>query len=515
MPLLLTRHRWTLRHCFLLWLIGGGVFVKSLHDRLGDVDIWFHIKTGEYILLHGAVPHHGIFSYTAADRPWVVHQWLAAVIFHLVFKAGGCLGLLLLRSVLLAIIFGFLFWISWVRSRSFYLSLYVTVLGIFGTLEFWGERGYLWMYLCFLMYLYALWACRRACLASPRPKPFRFLWPLPLLMLFWVNTHGAYPLGFALMAAYGIGDWLEERFRPGQPASPFPEGHCHFRRALLAIAIPTALAVPLNPNGLQITRFVFQLLQTSTITDWIQEWQPTDFHDLVLYLPFAILLASFLLAFRRKTFGWPELLICAAMFHLALSAIRHIPLLYFAVCPMIAEAFPTREEWMRKFPALSRSFSASSQSESALLNWTALLLFVVLLFILAPKGTGFRDCARPDAYPIAAADYIERHRIPAPILNDDGWGGYLMWRFGETRPVFHDTRAELYGEDLGMEFIRTRFLMPGWKRIFEKYPIKAVLWKPKDPLVEALAYLPGWEKVYSDKVAVIYLRREAAEKGRP
>ena len=36
-----------------------------------DPDIWWHVKTGDWIVEHAAVPHNGLFSWTAAGRPWV------------------------------------------------------------------------------------------------------------------------------------------------------------------------------------------------------------------------------------------------------------------------------------------------------------------------------------------------------------------------------------------------------------------------------------------------------------
>ena len=36
-----------------------------------DLDVWWHLKVGDWIVEHYAVPHTGILSRTAANRPWV------------------------------------------------------------------------------------------------------------------------------------------------------------------------------------------------------------------------------------------------------------------------------------------------------------------------------------------------------------------------------------------------------------------------------------------------------------
>src|ERR1700760_4108818 len=51
---------------------GGAV----LHDP--DTDL--HISVGRWIIAHRAVPHHGIFSGTMAQAPWIAHEWLGEVV---------------------------------------------------------------------------------------------------------------------------------------------------------------------------------------------------------------------------------------------------------------------------------------------------------------------------------------------------------------------------------------------------------------------------------------------------
>ena len=41
-----------------------------------NVELWQHLKTGEFIVSNGAIPDTDIFSYTAAGRPWINTRWL-------------------------------------------------------------------------------------------------------------------------------------------------------------------------------------------------------------------------------------------------------------------------------------------------------------------------------------------------------------------------------------------------------------------------------------------------------
>src|SRR6185437_13261423 len=50
----------------LLWLHAGNVT---------DADIWWHMRTGEWILQHHQVPHVDPFSATTMGHPWVDYSW--------------------------------------------------------------------------------------------------------------------------------------------------------------------------------------------------------------------------------------------------------------------------------------------------------------------------------------------------------------------------------------------------------------------------------------------------------
>ena len=49
--------------------------------RLSDNSFFWHLRTGEYILDHGRVPHHDVFSFTAPGAKWVAQSWLAELAY--------------------------------------------------------------------------------------------------------------------------------------------------------------------------------------------------------------------------------------------------------------------------------------------------------------------------------------------------------------------------------------------------------------------------------------------------
>jgi hypothetical protein len=69
-----------------------GVGLKGFIDKLAvlDPDMWWHLSVGQWIVQHRAFPHDGIFSQTAAARPWMAYSWGYEVLL-------GCLRLVQLH----------------------------------------------------------------------------------------------------------------------------------------------------------------------------------------------------------------------------------------------------------------------------------------------------------------------------------------------------------------------------------------------------------------------------------
>jgi hypothetical protein len=66
---------------------------------MADFDVWWHLRTGQFILEHSAVPRFDIYTYTNAGRPWIDIYWLFQVIVALLYRAGGVSALVLLKAL--------------------------------------------------------------------------------------------------------------------------------------------------------------------------------------------------------------------------------------------------------------------------------------------------------------------------------------------------------------------------------------------------------------------------------
>src|SRR5689334_12536042 len=71
------------------------LFVPAL---LNDGDTFWQIRTGEWILDHHSIPRTDPFSFTAGDRHWFPHEWLAEVVMALAYRVSGLAGVIVLTA---------------------------------------------------------------------------------------------------------------------------------------------------------------------------------------------------------------------------------------------------------------------------------------------------------------------------------------------------------------------------------------------------------------------------------
>ena len=93
-----------------------------------------------------------------------------------------------------------------------------------------------------------------------------------------------------------------------------------------------------------------------------------------------------------------------------------------------------------------------------------------------------------------------------PILNEYGFGGYMI--HSGVAP-FIDGRAELYGGPFIARHNRAVTLenLPDFLALLDEYKIGATLLTPSRPAVALLDRLPEWQRLHSDAIAVVHVRK--------
>jgi hypothetical protein len=63
--------------------------VSGPSGLLADASTAVHVRAGQWILTHHAVPRHDLFSYTLPHKPWCDWEWGSDAIFALVYRLHG------------------------------------------------------------------------------------------------------------------------------------------------------------------------------------------------------------------------------------------------------------------------------------------------------------------------------------------------------------------------------------------------------------------------------------------
>ena len=451
-----------------------------------DPDLWWHLRTGQWIMESGHIPRFDPFSFTRAGSPWVSHEWLSEVAFYEIWKHSGAAGLIIFSAIVTTAGFMLLYLRSPGKPHWAAVTL---LLGALAAAPVWGVRPQMFT---FTLASLLLWLLERG-----QDQP-RLLICIPPLFLLWLNLHAGFALGPGLLVAYGSG--LLWEVAAGDTS--WKEARLYILRIVLVLTACLAL-VPFNPSGAQLYGYPLDVLRSAAMRSFIIEWSPPDFHQL-RYLPLFLIWLALLwaLASSRSRPKARVLVPLFLTFLAALDAVRHIPLLVLLATPVIAAAFPGASPWSK----FSWPQPPSSGRQSGFVFRGAVLLLMGG-FALTRWASLVRNQARIEAemYPTQAVEFLGLHKCPGRLFVYYDWGGYAIWKLYPEYRVFVDGRADLYGDDLLHQFQEAAQLRGGWEQILERWGVQAVLVPTSGALAQGLLLDARWHAEYRDSKAILFL----------
>jgi hypothetical protein len=451
-----------------------------------DPDLWWHLRTGQWIMETGHIPSSDPFSFTRAGSPWVSHEWLSEVAFYEIWKHSGSAGLIIFSAIVTTAGFMLLYLRSPGKPHWAAVTL---LLGALAAAPVWGVRPQMFT---FALASLLLWLLDRG-----QERPRLLIW-IPLLFLLWLNLHAGFALGPVLLVAYGAG--LVWEVAAGDTS--WKETSLYFLRILLVLTACLAL-VPFNPSGVQLYRYPLDVLRSAAMRSFIVEWSPPDFHQLH-YLPLFLIWLALLwaLASSRSRPKARVLVPLFLTFLAALDAVRHIPLLVLLATPLISAAFPGASS-LSQF-SWAQPVSSARQSRFA---FRGAVLLLMAGFALTRWASLVLNEAQAEAelYPTQAVEFLRFHKLPSRLFVYYDWGGYALWKLYPEYHVFVDGRADLYGDDLLHQFQDSAQLRAGWEQVLDRWGVQAVLIPPSGPLAQGLLLDARWHSVYRDSQAILFL----------
>lgn len=473
-----------------------------------DTDTWWHLRAGQWIVEHQAIPQTDPFSHTRTGADWQYMAWIVQVPMYWLFTTFGYAGLNLFTAGWVTLTFVFVYLTC---SGHPLLRAFTLVLAAAASAVYWAARPHIVSFALAGVFAYILWLYRW--------RQINRLWLLPLLMAFWANAHGGFAIGFILIALTLAGQtlaWLWQLFRQHalqQPAAPAP-GDTGGRGLfwLAGIGLACALGVMLNPAGPVMLLYPFKTVSINTLTNFIQEWQSPNFHlkeaQPFLWLFFAAFGAA---AFGRRRLNLTDLLLVGGIAYTGFLAGRNVALL-----AVVAPAFITQQmeagwqAWRETYPRLGEIFRLSSAPPRGpwrLINWGLLgvIALAALVKIYIPLQPAINTEQLKRTSPVDAAEYIRQTRPPGALFNSYNYGGYLLWALPEY-PVYVDGRTDLYPDEFLREYIEVSRGRPGYETVLDRYGIQLVLIESNSLLGDRLTENPLWRQTYTDNLAAVYER---------
>ena len=492
---------------------------------LGDAGIGWHIRTGQIILATHAIPHTDAFSASMGGQPWFAWEWLYDVKVGWLERTEGLNGVVLFTALMIAGVFSWAFRLLLRLGANVIVAVVLVLLAASASMIHFLARPHVLSWFFTLLWFCVLESSGKACEGAPpsssessTPGHLRLLWLLPLSMLAWVNLHGGFPLGFVLLAIYWVSAvWLWFNLKEDRFDDVLQKIRAGRRlRNLTITGILSAAATLVNPYGFQLHVHIYRYLSNRFLMDHIDEFQSPNFHY-VAQKCFAALLLLTLVALtvkRRKIAMSHGLLLLFAVYS-GLYASRNIPisslLLILVIGPWLSEGMArlaenrrglSSQDFVRRMGAIELNLRGHL--------WP--VVAVALTCWMAAHGGRLGATPMMDAhfsakrFPVAAVNYLEGQNVQGPLVSPDDWGGYLIYRLYPRVRVVVDDRHDFYGEEFLKSYLKMIHVQPGWEDFLQQHPAQCVLVPNDSALANILLETRHWKAVYSDDVAVAFVR---------
>jgi hypothetical protein len=456
-----------------------------------DPDLWGHVFFGKLFLAN----HHELardpFSYSALGHRWMHHEWMAEAAMAWLWNHFGAPGLRTLKFACSAttIIFVAAAIAETGASTTIQIAvLMITAIAIGPEIQF---RPQIFDFVALSAISYAL---ARGTYRGKAPS-----WVAVPLMALWANLHGGYPIGLAAIFLYGSVIAAREFHQ----TRSFGRG-----RTILAIGAIAALATFATPLGIHTWDAAISSLRNPYTHHEMSDWKPL-FAGLFgpgalgtrLYYVYALAImaaAAICVGVAPDMRDLALIAIAALLAMAAFAAVRNISLAAIGVAPVLA-----RHAWL----TVSRS-KADFEPRASFGRLNNAIMGALALFFAWNVGMFSPRLPTGMAYPAGAVAFMTEHDLRGDVMNDFGWGLYLIWHLHGRVRVFIDGRYDLvYPRRVIEDYYRFISGTSDTSRALAEYPPDYVLVKPDSP---AAVYMGGqaheWALIYRDDTAALFAR---------
>ena len=216
--------------------------------------------------------------------------------------------------------------------------------------------------------------------------------------------------------------------------------------------------------------------------------------------------------------------------HMSLYSARYIPLLALVATPIvatrasdvamgIAERFPIEGPVNRVSRLLAKKSGDMALFENRFRTHIWVYVSIAVCFVIASSGGAafgrqvmdFRHDKK--IFPVDAFEFAIKNGINGRMFNNDGWGGYIIYRGYPAYKVFFDGRSDMYGVPFLKEYVKVARAEKGFEDVLNEYRVDWVIFSANTPLCQLLEASGNWRLVYADKTADILLKDTLQNRG--
>lgn len=454
-------------------------FIKNV--LLADPDIWWHMRAGEWILQHHAVPHTDPFSSSTLGRPWVDYCWIFDVGSYWIVSHFDLASIIWFETLMRVAVAGVLFSLLRRLTANFWKAVGLTGLAMLAMLWVLPPRPGAISVLLFAIELHIL--------ISARKYP-RVLWILPALFALWANIHIEFVTGLFMLGVFclePILDWLLRTTPETRKPLDVYQGQ------LWAVFAASSFAVLVNPYGYKLIANVLQYARDSKIYDVIIEFHAMLFRTINDWAVLALVMLGCFAFGRIRPFRpvWALLLAWSAW--MGFRSLREVWLVAILSAVLIATLGEENNTEPAKKLALSMRVALPVSVFLVLLGGASIWPLSSKLLLRQVEAK----------YPLGAAAYIRQNHLQGPMLNELSWGGFLIYAVPDV-PVSLDGRTNVHTQD---EILRSFPLwngQTGWQNRIELQRANLVISDHSWPLAFLLRRDPRFRIAYEDRTAVLF-----------
>jgi hypothetical protein len=508
-------------------------------------DLFWHLRTGEWIAAHRRVPLTDLFSYTRLGARWITHEWGFSLASWLIYRAAGAGGLVVTTCLLACGTFAVVAWravdlagdsagperapgtgpapgdagsapgTAGSAGAAAGSSARRLLLAALLALGLWAVSTELFLRAALageLMLALALAALTRYRGTGRR----RFLVVLAALFLPWANFHSGVSFGLFILGLYALEPFAAR-------AAP-PRARRSTAAPLLWTLAAALVLTLLNPNGVEAPLYpliLARILFASGIPWELGHFSATapagGAANAALWLLLVLLLLSLLPLRQARRLSPAEAASIGIFFVLTLISHRFVFDLVVIALPTLYKLLVLPVPPAPLAPAPAAPPLPATRRLPGLAGRPALAAALVALFVLPVGGGAIAGAAaewarRPPAaggliaehFPQAAVRFIAAQGIAGAgdrVFNHQNWGGFVGWRL--RVPVFWDGRNDVFAE-----LVREVAIQP-FGRTASRYRLDYLLIaEHDDPGIQPEIAAGRWGLVYWDDFSAVYLRRE-------